>query len=622
MIDPQELAAKLGVNISGGPGISPNGPAQSAPVDANAREKVDPIPPVVADALDKVRDYPTNRSDDSYYVVCCCHEAGLSLEQIRWVIDQDPDLADRVREFLARRPPVDDIAISLERARARNWMMAGVSVGTGSGGGAAPPWVTAGPGWFFDRTGLRVQDLADAVMSLVTCGWGTVNQKFYVYSDGVWTLDNGQIEAALAGLLGNRFRAAVASHVLPLIRHSPGTTCITDEPLADFINTPNGMLDWRTGSLLDHAPDYRSTVQLPVEYVPGARCPLFETFIAEVLPPDLFLPTADSPGFIWELIGYLIYSGNPHHVAILLYGKGRNGKGTLIRVFKALLGDRNCSSVGLHELIENRFRSATLYGKLANLAGDLDAKWLESTARFKAITGGDTIQGEYKYGAAFDFTPWALPFYSVNKAFGSADSSEGWVKRWCVVPFPNCFSGKEDRGLDEKLSSESELRGILRRGVEALPALMARGRFIEPRSLIDAKAAFITASDAVRAWVDEHCVIESGAWIPRNDLYRKYSWHAAVKAPKYSARASSTTGSSRLTECRHSRRWVFGASRGFAWRGRETCPRTCPGFCSGFKLVRELQASLGHLGQVLPISTYPRDLLPGVKGVKGVKRKG
>ena len=245
-----------------------------------------------------------------------------------------------------------------------------------------------------------------------------------------------------------------------------------------------------------------------------------------MLPKDLYEPTADSLGFIWELIGYTLYSGNPLHVAVLLYGKGRNGKGTLIRVLKALLGDRNCSTVGLHQLVENRFRAATLFGKLANLAGDLDSKWLDNTAMFKAITGGDTIQAEYKYGAAFDFTPWALPFYSINKAFGSADSSEGWVARWVVVPFPTSFLGREDRTLDAKLTSAAELRGILRRGIEALPALMARGRFAEPESLREAKAAFVVASDAVRAWLDECCVLDPDAWTPRTDLYSAYRDHA------------------------------------------------------------------------------------------------
>ena len=108
-------------------------------------------------------------------------------------------------------------------------------------------------------------------------------------------------------------------------------------------------------------PDYLSTVQLPVVYDQKAQCPAFEKFLTQVLPPDCYEPTEDSPqGFIWELIGYLMYSGNPLHIAILLRGSGRNGKGTLIRVFKALLGEHNTSAVGLHDLTENRFRTATL----------------------------------------------------------------------------------------------------------------------------------------------------------------------------------------------------------------------------------------------------------------------
>ena len=82
------------------------------------------------------------------------------------------------------------------------------------------------------------------------------------------------------------------------------------------------------------------------------------------------------------------------------------------------------------------------------------------------------------------------------------------MARWVVVPFPNSFLGREDRTLDAKLQTDAELRGILRRGIEALPALMARGRFAEPASLTEAKAAFVVASDAVRAWLDEYCELD------------------------------------------------------------------------------------------------------------------
>lgn len=264
---------------------------------------------------------------------------------------------------------------------------------------------------FFDRDGLRVQDLARAVMSRVSCGFNDTDESFYTYRAGVWLPNRGDIEAQICALLGNRYRGSHATNTKDVIRYSPDTARITRDCQPTYINLANGMYDWRRGKLLAHDPAYLSTIQLPIKYNPDASCPLFDRFISGVLPEDCWKANKNNPGFIWELIAYTLYSGNPLHVAILLYGNGRNGKGTFIRLLEQLLGARNCSTVTLHELSENRFRAATLYGKLANLAGDIDSRWLESTAMFKAITGGDTIQGENKYGPAFDFRPWALPVY-------------------------------------------------------------------------------------------------------------------------------------------------------------------------------------------------------------------
>ncbi|OBH75932.1 hypothetical protein A5681_09850 [Mycobacterium scrofulaceum] len=393
------------------------------------------------------------------------------------------------------------------------------------------------PGRFFSREGLLAQDLAHDVMTEVTCGYGVTDQRLYVYEGGVWRPDDGQITSAIVSRLGNRYRKSHGTNVIDLIRYSADLPRITGDPLPEHINVRNGLVDWRTGTLTPHTPEHLGTVQLPVDYDPAAKCPRFEQFIKDVLPADCRKPIGNSPGFIWELVGYTLYSGNPHHAAVLLYGKGRNGKGTLIRVIKRLVGARNSSSVTLYELVDNRFRAATLYGKLINLAGDMDSRWLDNTATFKAMTGGDTIQGEIKYGAVFDFTPWALPFYSINKPFSSADSSEGWWARWIVVPFPNTFTGKENRNLDAQLQTDDELRGILARGIQALPALMERGRLLQPKSVQNAKAEFIVRSDAVRSWIDEDCTLDADAWTPRTHLYTAYCHYAdAAGAKRLSSR--------------------------------------------------------------------------------------
>ena len=150
---------------------------------------------------------------------------------------------------------------------------------------------------FFSRSGLLARDLADAVTRSVTCGFGYPDQRFYTYDGGVWLPDDGRIEGEITRLLGNRYRSAHTRSVLDLIQHSPSTMRITDNPLAECVNVPNGMVAWKTGDLLPHSPDYRSTVQLPVEYDADARCPLFEKFVAEVLPKDLYEQTDDVTGF-------------------------------------------------------------------------------------------------------------------------------------------------------------------------------------------------------------------------------------------------------------------------------------------------------------------------------------
>lgn len=389
-----------------------------------------------------------------------------------------------------------------------------------------PPQGKSGPrtssNKFIDpHEGLLVRTLARAVMETVTIGFNDVDGLFYTYNDGVWTPDAqpkhcAPAEARIVELLGNRHRDSHISNTLTVIKYQPDTPRLTRDPQPALINVANGMLDWRTGTLSEHSPDYLSTVQLPVEFHPDAQCPAFDEFLTQVM------PDAAAVEFMWDVIAYLLYSGNPFHIAILFHGNGRNGKGTLIRVLKALLGTRNISDAALHDLVENRFRTATLYGKLANLAGDLDARFVTNTAIFKMVTGGDSIQAENKFGHPFDFTPWATPVYSANKPFGSSDSSEGWTSRWVIVPFPHSFTDKPDRELDDKLQSAGELRGILRKAVERLPALMARGKLPEPPSVAEAKSDFIRASDSVRSWVDEDCVLEPDAWTYRSSLYNTY----------------------------------------------------------------------------------------------------
>ncbi|HEU4567682.1 MAG TPA: phage/plasmid primase, P4 family, partial [Marmoricola sp.] len=392
---------------------------------------------------------------------------------------------------------------------------------------------------YFGEGGLQALTLASDVLAQGPLRLGRDN-IFWSYAGGVWSPDIDVIEQRLVRLLGQRYRRSHLGTVEGVVKtFVPAITC---DPIPELVNFRNGLLDWSAGELGPHSPEVPSTVQLAVDYDPDATCPAFEEFVAQVVPEDV-IPT------VWELIGYLMYSGNPLHKAVMLTGTGRNGKGTFLRVVEALLDTRNITSVSLSDLVENRFSAASLFGKLANIAGDIDAKYIENTAKFKAITGGDVIPGEHKFKRPFDFVPWAVPMFSANKIPPSADTTVGYLSRWLVVPFPNSFLGREDRTLDKKLQRPEELRGIAARGIAALGRLLARGDFELTESGALAREDFIRRVDQVQTWLAECCSVHVGnPWVARTDLYAAYKqWafrdgHKPVRASEFYERLEQAGG--------------------------------------------------------------------------------
>lgn len=355
--------------------------------------------------------------------------------------------------------------------------------------------------------------LAEDVMASGPLASG-VDGRMWAYSGGCWRPAPEVIRDRATALLGERYRVNEVASAVDIVKSTvPRIAC---DAIDQYINFRNGLLEWRTGTLIPHDPEILSTIQLPVTWDPESACSAFDEFLAQVLPEDA-VPLA------WEVIGYLMYDGNPLHKAGMLTGTGRNGKGTFLRAVQAVLGSENVTAVTLQALASERFATAGLFGKLANIAGDIDGTYMESTARFKGITGGDTVNAEFKFRDAFDFTPRAVPIFSANKIPGSADVTVGYMSRWVVLPFPNTFTGREDRGLDARLTTPAELAGIARKGMAALWDVLMRGNFIETASSREAMEEFRRKVNQVESWLHECC--ERGpefGHVSRVDLYRAY----------------------------------------------------------------------------------------------------
>ena len=109
---------------------------------------------------------------------------------------------------------------------------------------------------------------------------------------------------------------------------------------------------------------------------------------------------------------------------------------------------------------------------------------------FKAITGGDLIQAEYKFQDSFDFRPFAKLVFSANHPTQSGDGSSAFFDRWLVVPCTRSFRGSSDEipksGLDAALADPIELSGVLNKALATFGDIRRRGGFFESASMKEA----------------------------------------------------------------------------------------------------------------------------------------
>ncbi|HEY9871902.1 MAG TPA: phage/plasmid primase, P4 family, partial [Candidatus Obscuribacterales bacterium] len=211
----------------------------------------------------------------------------------------------------------------------------------------------------------------------------------------------------------------------------------------------NGVLDVTTRELLDHAPGYRLTWQLPRAHSPQAddwskindfldQATGYNTALKQIL---LCFCNATLKGRS-DLQRFL-------H----LIGVGGSGKGTFIRLLSDLIGVSNIHSTTLEDWCGNRFEVANAYRKRLIAFWDEDKK-VGSLGKFKSLTGGDLLRGEEKGKKAFHFLFDGMVIIASNFPIFAGDNSSGMSRRTITVPFMNAIAPGQRRDLNAEFQAE------------------------------------------------------------------------------------------------------------------------------------------------------------------------
>jgi phage/plasmid-associated DNA primase len=99
-------------------------------------------------------------------------------------------------------------------------------------------------------------------------------------------------------------------------------------------NCRNGTLDLRTGELVVHRREDPLKSLSPIEYDPGARCPLWLAFLKRIMCGNTKMIE-----YLRRAVGYTLTGLASEQCLFFCYGRGANGKSVFLETVMALLGE-------------------------------------------------------------------------------------------------------------------------------------------------------------------------------------------------------------------------------------------------------------------------------------------
>lgn len=300
-----------------------------------------------------------------------------------------------------------------------------------------------------------------------------INGKLHIYRNGIYENGDEQIEAAMIEHIPNLSRSKrqeVLSYLSLLVSKESG---VAD---ANLIAFKNGVLNIADDSFTDFSPEYVITNKIPHNYNPNAKSDLLESVMRKLAYGD-----KNVYKLLYQSIGYCFYRRNELRKSFFLLGEKRNGKSTFLDMVGTLLGEDNTANLDLCE-IGDRFRTAELTGKLANIGDDINDEWVSNTAIFKKVVSGDTVTAERKGKDPFKLRSFAKFFFSANSLprLGRGKDSSAVFDRLVVIPFDAKFT-KDDADYDPfikyKLRSEEVMEALIAKAVPALREVLIDQEF-------------------------------------------------------------------------------------------------------------------------------------------------
>jgi len=303
--------------------------------------------------------------------------------------------------------------------------------------------------------------------------------------------------------------------------------------LKDFDNNPfrytlqNGILDIKKMKLTPHTSKNLSKILIPCSFYPPKPNDLQKTLFYKYLKNSFTINeniNTESVQTVLEMCAAVFIRENIDEKSFIMLGSGENGKSVLLDYLAKMLGKDNVSHIPLQTLSDDKFASARLESKLANIFSDLEKNELRHTGIIKGLSSGEPIYVQNKNQQGFNLYPFATLIFSTNKFPKVYDQTQGFFRRWILVKWNRNFEKdpQRDNNLKEKLlSNRKEMDIVFSNLMYIAKEIYKNNKFSHSKNWKTIQKLWNESADPVNDFIENY-IIDSETSKSKRETYQFY----------------------------------------------------------------------------------------------------
>ena len=247
-------------------------------------------------------------------------------------------------------------------------------------------------------------------------------------------------------------RALQAIQTLPHEKSPVWLTAPKTKGTRTLVSFADAVLDAKTGERFERDETFFDPHVIPCEYNPEAECPTWMKCLEDWSGGDQEWVT-----LLQRMFGYCLLPHRDYAKWFLMYGKIRGGKGTIMTILKALLGEGYMGTClediagqfGLWGIEQARVMAINEVSEISNREGEAACRVL------KSIVGRDPISINRKFEQPLrNVVVDTVPIMQSNEIPRLPNKGLGLSGKMVLLPFTVSFAGRENYRLAEELLEE------------------------------------------------------------------------------------------------------------------------------------------------------------------------